>query len=285
MGVLCEKILSSIVIRSIKRTIDIDGVEHAGYISFMVLLSFFPFLVFFLALAAKFGDSDPGIYLINFIVDKLPQDSNQYIQNSIIELSLSPPKNLLTLAIIGSVWTSSSFVECLRTILNRIYNVDVPPTYLMRRLLSILQFIVISLVLYGTIFALVIIPAAISSIPEIDHFFSNLSFLSYIRHILVILFLFFAVSMIYYIIPNIKMKYYEVIPGSGVTVSLCVCSGFLLKQYIHYSNLTLIYGSLWNIIITLIFFYIINMLFIYGAVLNHMIFRKYNKGDGSEGGI
>ena len=95
-------------------------------------------------------------------------------------------------------------------------------------------------------------------------------------------FLFFTVSMFYYIIPNVKMNYYEVIPGSIMTVILWVISGFLLDQYTNYNNLMLVYGSLWNIIVTLIFFYIINILFIYGAVLNHTIFRKNN---GSEGGI
>jgi membrane protein len=276
-----KKILSNPIFASIKRTIDIDGVEHAGYMSFMVLLSFFPFLVFFLALTSKFGNSDLGIYLIQFIVEKIPKDSEHYIKNSILEVASTPPKNLLTLAIVGNVWTSSSFVECLRTILNRIYNVQIVPTYLARRLLSIFQFILLNLLLYGTIFVLVLIPAVIGNIAEIDQFFQNLSFLSYIRYFLIILFLFFTVSMFYYAIPNIKISYYEVIPGSIVTVILWVISGFLLNEYTQYNNLMLIYGSLWNIIITLIFFYIINMLFIYGAVLNHMIFRK----NGSEGGI
>jgi membrane protein len=277
-----RRVLSNPLFLSLKRTINVDGLEHAGYMSFMVLLSFFPFLVFFLAITAKFGNSDLGTYFIQFIINKLPNDSNHYIKDSILEVASSPPKNLLTLAIIGNVWTSSSFVECLRTILNRIYNVAIIPTYLTRRLLSIFQFFLLSLLLYGTILSLIIIPAAIRNIPEIDNFFQNLSFLMYIQYVLIIFFLFFTVSMFYYIIPNIKMKYYEVIPGSFLTVILWISSGFLLNQYIQHNNLMLIYGSLWNIIITLIFFYIINIIFIYGAVLNHMIFRKEL---GSEGGI
>jgi membrane protein len=269
-----KKILSNPFISSVERTIDIGGVEHSGYMSFMVLLSFFPFLVFFLAFTAKLGGLDIGMRFIQFIIDGLPQDSNQIIKKSILEIAQTPPQNLLTLAIIGNLWTSSSFVECLRTILNRIYNVNILPTYLTRKLLSIFQFILLNLLLYGTIFGLVIIPAAISSIPEINNFFRDLIFLSYIRYILIMLFLFFTVSMFYYVIPNVKIKYYEVIPGSITTILLWICSGFLLKKYIQYNDLMLIYGSLWNIIITLIFFYIINMIFIYGAVLNYLLFRN-----------
>ena len=271
---LIKKLLSNPIFTAINRTSNICGFEHAGYMSFMVLFSFFPFIVFFLTLTSNFGNSELGLYLVQLIVEQVPESSSKFIVNALEEVAKSPPKNLLTLAIIGNIWTSSSFLEGLRTILNRIYQVNSPPPYFVRRILSILQFVLLTLLLYGVVMFLVLVPAAVHKVPAIMQPLSGNTFLKSIRHMLVIFSLFFTVSMFYYMIPNIRLKYYEVLPGSVITVLLWIVSGYLLSQYIHHNNLMLVYGSLWNIIITLMFFYIINMLFIYGAVLNYIIFRK-----------
>ena len=272
---LVQKLLSNPLLTAMDRISKIDGFEHAGYMSFMVLFSFFPFIVFFLALTSNFGNSELGLYLVKIIVEHVPESSSKFIVNALEEVAQSPPNNLLTLAIIGNIWTSSSFLEGLRTILNRIYHVNSPPPYFIRRMLSILQFILLTVLLYGVVMFLVIVPATITKVPEIMQVLSGLDpFWQSIRQLLVLFSLFFTVSMFYYMIPNIRLKYYEVLPGSIITVFLWIISGYLLSQYIHHSNLMLIYGSLWNIIITLMFFYIINMLFIYGAALNYIIFRK-----------
>lgn len=273
---LVRRIRSNPLYTAIGYTSEVDGFEHAGYMSFMVLFSFFPFIVFFLALTYNLGNSELGLYLVRIIVEHVPDSSSRFIINALEELAQSPPTNLLTLAIIGNIWTSSSFLECLRTILNRIYQVSCPPPYFVRRILSISQFIALTLLLYAFVMALVIIPAAVYKIPGMVDLLSGLDpFWGRIRRFLVPCSLFFTLSMFYYMIPNIKLKYYEVLPGSIITVLLWIISGYLLGGYIYYSNLMLVYGSLWNIIITLMFFYIANMLFIYGAVLNYTIFRTY----------
>jgi hypothetical protein len=55
-------------ILSIVRTIEHDGVEHAGYMSFMVLFSLFPFLVFFLVLTSLLGASELGENFMELLI-------------------------------------------------------------------------------------------------------------------------------------------------------------------------------------------------------------------------
>ncbi len=76
----------------------------------------------------------------------------------------------------------------------------------------------------------------------------------------------------YYILPNVKLNFIDVFPGALLTVILWIISGYLLSTYIvYYNQLNLMYGSLGSIIVTLIFFYIINMIFIYGAEFNYLM--------------
>lgn len=267
--------------KALIRTIEQDGVEHAGYMSFMVLLSIFPFIVFFLALTSFFGASNLGTHFVDLIMDTMPSDATLAIKQRIYELVESPPYKLMTIAIVGTIWTSSSFVEGLRTILNRIYNISSPPPYLFRRLLSIVQFLVTNLLIFMAMFILVIIPIWIKKVPELQHILDSYGPLfNYLRYGLILLFLFATVSTFYYVIPNAQIQFKKVIPGAIATVLLWIATGTILSNYlIYYTQLSVLYGSLGSIIITLLFFYIFNMIFIYGAELNYILQTASEKND------
>ncbi|MCC8368832.1 MAG: YihY/virulence factor BrkB family protein [Rickettsia endosymbiont of Oxypoda opaca] len=255
------------------RTIEHDGVEHSGYMSFMILLSIFPFLVFLLALTSFLGASELGQNFIQIFLESMPEQTTESIQKRIKELLSAPPQSLMTLAVVGSVWTASSFVECLRTILNRVYEIKSPPPYIRRRLLSIIQFLIISILITLTMFLLVFIPIILTKIPVIlEVIDQHKNTLNFIRYALILAFLFLVASSLYYILPNIKLNFVDVFPGAFLTVILWVISGYLLSTYIvYYNQLNIMYGSLGSIIVTLIFFYIINMIFIYGAEFNYLM--------------
>ena len=255
------------------KTVNTDGIEHAGYMSFMVLFSIFPFLVFFLALTSFFGASELGNNFIQIILENLPEKSIESISARVNELAKAPPQRLLTLAIVGSIWTASSFVEGLRTILNKIYEVKFPPPYIRRRLLSIAQFLIISLLISLAMLILVVIPWILGKFPATNKMIEGYEVtFATLRYLFILVSLFFGASSLYYIIPNVSLKYKEIVPGAILTVLLWVMSGYLLSKYIiYYNQLSIVYGSLGSIIITLLFFYIINVIFIYGAAFNKLI--------------
>jgi membrane protein len=255
------------------KTIEHDGVEHSGYMSFMILVSIFPFFVFLLALTSFFGASELGQNFIEIALKNMPSHSIDSIQSHIGQISNSPPQSLLTLAVGGTLWTASSFVECLRTILNRVYGITSPPNYIFRRLLSIAQFLLISLVISAVMLMLVIIPVLFAKIPDFTVLIEKYTdFLGAIRYAFIFASLFLTSCSLYYIIPNAKIKFVEVIPGALLTVILWTISGYLLSKYIiYYNQLNIVYGSLGSVIVTLIFFYIINVIFIYGAEFNYLL--------------
>lgn len=264
---------------AIVRTVEHDGVEHAGYMSFMVLFSLFPFLVFFLVVTSLVGASDIGQNFMTLLADSLPDNTGLIFKRRIQEMIQAPPQSLMTLAIFGSIWTASSFVEGLRTILNRVYHISSPPPYITRRVMSILQFFMITLFISIAMFLLVIIPIGLRKIPALSMFFDmGGAIMEYWRYVLIFLSLLFTVSSLYFMIPNARMKFSETLPGALYTVILwMICGHYLSRYIIYYNQLSIIYGSLGSIIITMLFFYIINMLFIYGAVFNYLYHKKPEK--------
>ena len=135
-------------------TIIHDGIEHGGYIAFLSMLSIFPFFIFFTASIAIISDlylkNISGESILNIVISILVESdfANLIValQPRIIEITSTPPQSFLSLAIISVIWTASSLLEGLRTILNRANRISNPPNYILRRLLSIIQFILISFI-------------------------------------------------------------------------------------------------------------------------------------------
>lgn len=252
-----------------------DGIEHAGYIAFITLLALFPFLVFLVAIASSIGREEYGFKFITDFMNFLPTDVVNTIKPRIDELLSGPPQGLLTLAIIGTIWTSSSGVEGLRTILNRAYRVNNPPNYIFRKLMSMLQIILLSFTVILAMFFITLSPNFIDYLQvKFSLRFEVIDYINRIRFMISPMILFLCISLSYYILPNIKQSFIRVVPGAVIVFFLWMCSAVIFSTYItYYQQVSIVYGSLASIILTLLFFYILAIIYIYGAEFNYFFER------------
>ena len=258
-------------------TVHHDGIEHAGYLAFLGLLSFFPFLVFLVSLLGLFGKLDMVDVFAFDIVRLLPSHVVASLEPRINEIVSGPPQGLLTISIIGVIWTASSAVEGLRTILNRAYRVATPPSYLFRRLLSIGQFMGLTLAVIMAMFLLVIGPVFMQNLlKNIGKDYDDLNhYWSYFRYGFGGSILFISVAISYYILPNIKQTWRAVFPGTFVVIVAWFVAASLFSAYLrNFDQVNLVYGSLGGIIATLLFFYIVGVIYIYGAEFNYVFDRS-----------
>jgi membrane protein len=249
-----------------------DGVEHAGYLAFLSLLSFFPFLVFFVAVAGFIGNFEIGNEFVSIVLNNLPSHVESALLPRIDEIISGPPQGLMTLSIVGAIWTSSSSVEGLRTVLNRAMRVHSPPPYITRRMLSIVQFLAITAIILIAMLILIFFPVVIDKIPSyIKDLISYIDPIwGYIKFPSIFITLFVSVCLIFYLIPNSKMSFRVIMPGAFLVVILWVFSAMLLAKYLkNFQQVNLIYGSIGGIIASLVFFYIINLILIFGAEFNY----------------
>jgi membrane protein len=92
--------------------------------------------------------------------------------------------------------------------------------------------------------------------------------------------IFLGISVAYYFLPNLKQRAHSVVPGAAVVTFLWIEAAHLLSLYLaQFGQLNLIYGSLGGVIATLLFFYVSNIIFIYGAELNYLL--KTDLGENS----
>lgn len=267
-------------IKALVNTINHDGIEHAGYLAFLGLLALFPFLVFLVAFAGFIGAGDVGQEFVQVVFAQLPHRVAEALMPRVDEIISGPPQGLLTLAIIGAIWTSSSAVEGYRTVLNRAYHVATPPAYILRRLMSIAQLFILTVVVVISMSMLVIVPLLWEKLQTVfgirifgfELTEENKLFWGKVVIAISLFGLYCAVAALYYILPNIKQNFISVAPGAGVVMVLWLIAAWIFSFYLsHFQQVNVIYGSLGGIIAALIFFYISNIIFIYGAEFNSLI--------------
>jgi membrane protein len=252
-----------------------DGIELAGYLAFLGVLALFPFLVFLLALAGFVGEGKAGADFIHMLTEILPPHMMKALEPRIAEIISGPPQGLLTVAILGAIWTSSSAVEGYRTVLNRAYHVLTPPAYVFRRLLSIAQILILSFSIVMAMIVLVVLPIAWDRITATFGKHISLSEAMGSQITLVSIAVMFCVaSLAYYVLPNIRQNWHSVFPGAALVTIMWIGAAHALSTYLsHFQQVNLIYGSLGGFIAALLFFYVSNVIFIYGAEFNYL-FKK-----------
>ncbi len=275
----CLRKFGHVLYRAGHNSIEHDGVEHAGYLAFLSMLALFPFLVFLVTLTGLVGQSGTGVRFVSLLFDTLPPHLVDALRPRVQEILTGPPQGLLTLAILGAIWTSSSAVEGYRTILNRAYHVRNVPRYWVRRLASIGQLLIFSVLILTLILILVVAPVAMQHLPLVTLGPQGID-LSVLMHVLgsvgvrlaTFLLLVVMSANVYYILPNTRLSYRSTLPGATLTALGWMGAAGLFSAYLSGVNrINLIYGSLGGVIAALLFFYVTNLIFIYGAELNYLM--------------
>jgi membrane protein len=265
--------LAEVFYKSIYDTVIHDGIEHAGYLAFLSILSIFPFLVLMVALAGSFGQSQLGLQFVDVFINEIPEHFIAALKPRIADIVSGPSPSLKIISVLAMVWTASSAVEGLRTILNRAYRVATPPAYVRRRFMSIIQFIIIMLLIIIAMFLLIFVPPiwhSVAGFLKIDEVLS--AQWTYLRYFVSAAIVFLSVGASYYVLPNIKQKWSHVWPGTFLVMIFWIVAATGLSGYINnFEQVNLVYGSLEGIIIALLFFYILGVIYIFGAEFNYHI--------------
>jgi membrane protein len=265
--------------RAAVNTVNHDGIEHAGYLAFLGLLALFPFLVFVVAVIGVIGPETAAAQYVTSIFHRLPAQVYNALEPRIMEITSGPPQGLLTLAIVGAIWTSSGAVEGLRTVLNRAYHVHTPPTYLFRRTLSILQLLLFAFIVIIGLVLLVAVPVIFHRAEEwlgIALIDAEALWWSQLIYTASFALIYLVVCWAYYALPNIRQHFVSIAPGALLVVVLWFAAVQLFTLYLsHFHQVNLIYGSLGGVIVALVFFYVCNVIFIFGAEFNYLFSQLF----------
>jgi membrane protein len=247
-----------------------EGLELSGYIAFTAFFSLFPFLIFLAALAGFLGDRETADDFNAAMFDFMPPDVAETLAPAVREVIGSRQGGLLTIGILTTLWFASNGIEALRTGLNRAYGVSEERAMWRLRMQSVAVVIAGGFIIFFLSLAVLLGPLIWRVLgPAIDDVLATeLVFVS-VRYLVATFLLWGALMLLHRWLPNTKQAYSRVLPGVCVSTVLWLVVASLFSWYIgHLADYSAFYGSLGGVAITLFFFYISAIIFIFGAELN-----------------
>ncbi len=244
---------------------------HAANVVFFVMLSFFPFVMFFFTLLRYTPLTEESISrLLEFVV---PGNIGDVLNTWINEAYRQSSGTIISITVITTLWSGSKGFIGITYGLDRIYDVENKRNWFFKRFYSLLYtlafaaILLISLVVlvYGNKILLTIDSFLSIETPLFIGIFSLRSILGF-----AIFFLFFL--LLYMFIPDRKAKMKEEAPGALFTSILWILFSYIFSIYIdYYTNFSSVYGSLTYIVLFMLWMYIcVDILFL-GALLNRFL--------------
>ncbi len=264
---------------AINGLIDRNGIEISGYIAFTIMLALFPFMIFLVAVAGFFGDTNSGAHFVNTLALLAPPEVATTLEPVIQEVLKNRSGGLLTIGLAGALYSAGSGVAALRLALNLSYGADENRSYFVRKLEDFMLVIIGSVVVMLSSVAIILGPWVWS----LATWFSLVDaqqqeFWHILRYTVTLVMVQAAIMALHRVLPDTNLTWRQIFPGAlTTTISWIVAASLLTVYFGHFADYAATYGSLGGVVITLMFFYVSAIIFVFGGELNAALLARNKK--------
>lgn len=257
-----------------KQINEADVFGLSAQLAYFFLLSLFPFLLFLITLLGYLPID--AISVTDFLGAYAPDEIMELINTNLTQLVNAQNGGLLSIGIIGTLWSASNGVNAIMKSFNRAYEVEEDRSFIVARLIAIAltigMVIVICVALLLPVFGKAIGVYIFSFIDLSEGF---LSLWNTLRWVISSVIFFIVLLTLYKLAPNVRIQLKHAIWGSLFATICWQLVSLAFSYYVNtLGNYSATYGSLGAVIILMIWFYISGIIIITGGVINAVIRKR-----------
>jgi len=277
---------SELARRTWREAIDDDVVGLAAQLAYYFFLALFPALLFLLAVASFFPLANIAEEVGRSLAPFVSPQVLDLIQQQMDRLANNEDSGLLTLGVVGALWSSSAALVSIVGALNRAYDIDEGRPWWKVRLVAI------GLTLGSAIFVLVALSLVLAG-PALADTLGKMTGLGtpfkwtwlVLQWPLVFVLMTTGIGLIYYFGPDADQDWVWITPGAVAATILWLVISLLFKLYIaHFTDYEGSYGTVGGVIVVMLWFYVSGIALLAGAELNAEIEHAspYGKAPGQK---
>ena len=270
-----KPLTTGIVRRVFTRTLR-DGYIHAGNIAYLSLVTLLPLVILITAVTVAFGQTDAGQYAINGVLRALPGNIAELFEPVITEVLQARTGNLLWIGGIVALWTVTTFIETLRDINFRAFDLEPELHFLKYRLQSLAGTIIailLVLIIFVFQFAMVVFIRDLEALLPIG--IELPGWIDWSRVITPVVLFLALWGLLKLLTPPVR-KYSPTWPGALITTIAWVVGSLLIgPTFSTFSHMGLTYGALSGVMLALLFFYAVGFALVAGVETNAAIAEAY----------
>ena len=269
--------LFELIKRTIKETIDDDCLSIAAQLAYYFALALFPALLFIVALASYLPYNVIG-EVVSALAPIAPPEVLTIIRKQLENIVAGESPNILTVGILGALWSSSGAMTSIVSSLNKAYDVPESRPWWKVRLVAI------GLTIALAIFVLLSFTIIVAG-PNFGHYLTGWLGLSEVfdtawrmlRWPLVFALATTGIAIIFYYAPDADQDWVWITPGSMLTTVLWVLFSLAFRLYVtRVGDYTATYGALAGAAILLLWMYFSGLALLVGGEFNSEIEHAAN---------
>jgi membrane protein len=264
---------SDVLRRTGRAVYEDDCLGWAAELAFFWFLALFPASLFLVAVASYL----PVEHLVDVAVSSLarvaPDDVLVLVREQLTQIAKGPPSGLLTLSLLGALWSSSSAMTAINDTLNQAYHVRETRSWWRVRLLAAgltVVLVAFTLVAVAVVTMGPTLVAKLGDSLELPGAFTRLW--SIAEWPLAFGLVATALGWVYYFAPDARRPWAWLTPGAVAATLLGTLASFGFRWYAgHFGEYQKTYGAIGGVIVALLWLYAAGLAILIGAELNAAI--------------
>lgn len=261
--------------RSVGELYNSDALTHAASVAYYALISLFPFLLLSLAILGEVtADAAERDAVVRFVFRYFPRQFD-FITGQLDSFQTSPV-SFGAGGILMLVWASTGVFNALTSAVNHAWGVEKRRSFLKHRLVSFLM-----LASAGGLLLIGLILASVVRLAESSRFGGAISPAPWVGwasgmtgHAVATALLVMCVALVFYFIPNTKVRFRDVWPGALMVGILWRMAFSLFAWYASdLATWNVIHGSLAAVVVFLIWIYVSVVILLYGVEITAIYAR------------
>jgi len=266
-----------LVKRTAREVIDDDCTGVAAQLAYYFALALFPALLFFVALASYLPWNTLN-QVVAALAPVAPPEVLQLVQKQLESIASGEHSGLLTIGILGALWSSSGAMTSILSALNQAYDVPESRPWWKTRLLAI------GLTIALALFVLLSFGLIVAG-PDAGRWLANWFGLSdafdmawaVLRWPLIFALATSGIAIVFYYAPDADQDWVWITPGSILTTLLWVGFSMGFRLYVtSVGNYAATYGALAGAAVLLLWLYLSGLALLIGGELNSEIEHAAN---------
>ncbi len=246
---------------------------YAGNAAFFIVLAVFPalMLVFSLLQFTPYTVAD----FAALMEDVLPGALSPLVTYLTDEVHALNAGAVIPITAVAMLWSASRGILGVLNGVNAIYGASETRSYLAKRIIALVYMIlfiigiVLTLVLY--VFGKKIQAMINARIPALA---DATIFIMQFKYVVILAYLTLLFTLVFKVFPNTRTKFIQCLPGAVLASLGWLGFSALFTVYIdHFSNYSVVYGSLTTIIVTMVWLYFCLCILFFGGVVNQFLAR------------
>lgn len=255
------------------KAVDIGSL--GAQLAYFFLLSFFPLLIFLVTLLPFLNLDEQTVY--EFLDDVMPPEVYSLIEGVLSEVLTNQSGGLLSIGILGTIWSASKGVDALMKALNKAYDVEAKPG-IMNRVWSL----IFTVAFVAMLLVALVLPVFGQQIGDVITSVLNLgdgfnSIWNIVRFVLPVVLIFVVMILMYWIVPNTnpRIRVTSVFVGAIFATVGWFALTYGFSIYVsNFGNYTATYGSIGGVIVLMLWLYFTGMILIIGGIINATIQKR-----------